>query len=134
MLRHNKSYLGTVAHDTIKPIPKHKNSSQIINLHKSHQRGSHFVCYYNDVSKDFINYYDSYGLMPSNEIQNALRKTGKKIIYSSHLIQNNTSNRCGFYCFAFIEYLENGGSMFDFINLFKHKGKNNDEILMRLLL
>ena len=133
MLQHNKSYLGTVAHDTIIPIPKNKNSSQTINLHKSHQRGSHFVCYFNDVKKDHINYFDSYGVMPSDDIQRTLRKTGKKIIYSTHLIQNNTSNRCGFYCYAFIEYLECGGSMIDFINLFKHKGSNNDAILMRFL-
>ena len=57
MLKHNNEYLGTVAHDKIKPIPKDKNSHQIINLHKSSQPGSHFVCYHHDVNKNFIYYF-----------------------------------------------------------------------------
>ena len=134
MLKHNKSYLGTYAHDRIKPIPLDKSSSQIINLHKSNQPGSHFVCYFNDVKKDTIYYFDSYGIVASDAIQKALRSTKKKIIYNTSKIQDNVSNRCGFYCYAFIEYLGNGGSMLDFVNMFNHKGKTNDKILMGLIM
>ena len=133
MLKQNKSYLGTVAHDTIQPIPKHKNSSQVINLHKSSQLGSHFVCYFHDVKKKVIYYFDSYGVMPSDTIQDMLRKTGKTIEYNTSQIQSNTSNRCGFYCYAFIQHMSKGKSFLDFIQQFKHKAKNNDKTLIEIL-
>ena len=38
MLKHNKSYLGSVAHNEIKTIPTNKSSSQIINLHHSYKQ------------------------------------------------------------------------------------------------
>ena len=44
MLKHNKSYGETVPHNLVKTIPSNRNSSQVINLHHSHQPGSHFVC------------------------------------------------------------------------------------------
>ena len=33
MLKHNKSYGGTVPHNLVKTIPSNRNSSQVINLH-----------------------------------------------------------------------------------------------------
>ena len=133
MMKKNKSYLGTFAHDKIRPVPLKRNSSQVINLHESHLPGSHFVCYFNDVNSKFIYYFDSYGIMPSNAIKTILKKTGKQIIYNSSQIQTKTSNRCGFYCKAFIDHMSKGKDYLEFIQQFMHKGTENDKILIKIL-
>ena len=132
MLKHNKSYLGTVAHKEIKTIPTNKSSSQVINLHHSHQPGSHFVAYVNKIDSPYIYYFDSYGAPISNLIKKKLRETGKKIIFNTNTIQNKKSNRCGGYCYMFIEAMTKGMPFLDFIILFKNNGSlNNDNILLR---
>lgn len=134
MLKHNKSYLGTVAHNEIKTIPTNKSSSQIINLHHSHQPGSHFVCLFNDIKSPYVYYFDSYGIYPSDLVQKAIRKTGKKIIYNNSTIQSKKSNRCGAYCYFFIEAMTNEMPYLDFIQLFKNNGSlKNDNILLRYI-
>ena len=134
MLKNSASYLGTFPHDLAKSIPSNKNSSQIINLHHSHQSGSHFVCIYNSIKSPFVFYFDSYGMMPSNIIQELIRKTGKKILYNRKTIQSQKSNRCGTYCYMFIKMMEKKVPFLDFINIFSSKEPlGNDKILLELL-
>ena len=134
MLKHNKSYGGTVPHNLVKTIPSNRNSSQVINLHHSHQPGSHFVCLFNDIKSPYVYYFDSYGLYPSDLVQEAIRKTGKKIMYNSKTIQSVNSNRCGFYCYLFIEMMSNKIPFLEFIDYFSNSNKiNNDKILLGFL-
>ena len=55
--------------------------------------------------------------------------------FKSTTIQNKKSNRCGAYCYMFIEAMKNNISYIDFIQLFKNNGSlSNDKILMRYVL
>ena len=51
------------------------------------------------------------------------------------MIQSKKSNRCGAYCYMFIEGMTKGMSYLDFIQLFKNNGSlDNDEILLSFVL
>ena len=51
------------------------------------------------------------------------------------MIQSKKSNRCGAYCYMFIEGMTKGMSYLDFIQLFKNNGSlGNDEILLSFVL
>ena len=135
LLKHNAKHLGTVAHNEIKTIPVNRSSSQVINLHHSHQPGSHLVAYVNKLDSPYIYYFDSYGAPISNLIKNKLRETGKKMIFNTSMIQSKKSNRCGAYCYMFIEGMTKGMSYLDFIQLFKNnESLGNDEILLSFVL
>lgn len=133
-MKHNKTYVGTFPHNLVKAIPSNRNTSQVINLHHSHQEGSHFVCLFNDIKSPYVYYFDSYGIYPSDIIQDVIRKTGKKIMYNSKTIQSVKSNRCGFYCYLFIEMMSKNIAYLEFIKIFRNKGGlGNDKILLKIL-
>ena len=89
MLKDSPSYLGSFSHNTI-PVLKNQNFSAIINYHTDDKPGSHWVCIYNDPKKIYVEFYDSYGLPPSNMIVDKLKQTGKRILYNTTKIQNLT--------------------------------------------
>jgi len=132
MLKNSRSYLGTFSHDRI-PDLKNKNFSAIINYHTYEQPGSHWICIYNDPKKTYVEFYDSYGLPPSNMIIDKLKQTGKKVLYSTSKIQNITSSRCGYYCYYYIIMRDRGMNPYDIIYQFNPNSKNNDNILIDLL-
>jgi hypothetical protein len=82
---------------------KLERGSYVINLASSTDRngGTHWVCLY--YTPNFSNYYDSYGFIAPLEVQ-------KKItpyMYNDLEIQDKDSTACGFYCVAFMLYLNN---------------------------
>ena len=56
-------------------------------------------------------------------------------ILLSYTIQNKKSNRCGGFCYMFIEAMTKGMPFLDFIHLFKNNGSlSNDNILLRFIM
>jgi hypothetical protein len=83
-------------------LPKKlKRGSYIINLQSSFQgSGSHWSCFYYDKKQSY--YFDSYGFIAPLEVHN-------KIIpyyYSDSEFQDMKSTACGFYCLAFVIFME----------------------------
>ena len=55
-------------------------------------------------------------------------------MYNSKTIQSVKSNRCGFYCYLFIEMMSNKIPYLEFIDYFSNNGGlKNDEILLKFL-
>ena len=86
------------------------NSSYIINLNSefdeknNRNAGSHWCCLViNDMKKAI--YFDSYGENAPNEIRNLLKSNQYKMGHTSKNIQSLMSNLCGFFCLAFIYFL-----------------------------
>ena len=83
-------------------LPSLKKGFYIINI-QNHDEGSgtHWTCLYYD-DKDNI-YFDSFGFAAPMEIQRHL----KSYSYNDKQIQNIDSTSCGYYCIAFIQYMNN---------------------------
>ena len=111
---------------------KLERGSYIINLQSSKEgNGTHWVCLY--YTPNYSYYYDSYGFIAPLEVQ-------KKIIpymYNDLEIQDIDSTACGFYCVAFILYLNKKMNIekafMEFINLFGKDTERNEAILYQLL-
>ena len=111
---------------------KLERGSYIINLQSSKEgNGTHWACLY--YTPNFSNYYDSYGFIAPLEVQ-------KKIIpymYNDLEIQDIDSTACGFYCVAFVLYLNKKMNIekafMEFINLFGKDTERNEAILHQIL-
>lgn len=110
-------------------LPKLKKGFYIINIQNSNDgNGTHWTSLlYNGENDNY--YFDSFGSPAPIEVQEKL----KDYYYNDKQIQNMESSACGYYCIAFIEYM-NGKkdlkkSFENFIKIFKNNSKYNDIIL-----
>ena len=76
--------------------------SGIINLENSDSRGSHWVAYFNDPNFTFVEYFDSFGIVPPPLIEIYLSSAKKMLAYSSIQYQHMISILCGWFCLLFI--------------------------------
>ena len=105
----------------------------IINLQSSVDgSGSHWVCIFH--SKECDLYYDAFGFLAPEAIED---KINKSYYYNKRDIQNINSSSCGFYCIAFIKYIQNKKNKLEafdkFISLFSGNTKQNEKVLYDLL-
>ena len=126
-----------VMKDNLIDIPKRKYMSVIINLQSENDggNGTHWVALLKKNSKYF--YFDSYGVVPPEEIIN-YRKKNEKIGYSNYIVQDLDSEACGYFCVAFLHYMQNvKGNDYenynDFINIFNDNTRTNDKQLMKYI-
>jgi hypothetical protein len=103
-----KNFRGCFYKDTLKEIKS--NSSYILNLNSEYDedgnrnKGSHWTALCIDDNKQAI-YFDSFGLEPPKEVKNLLKSNQYKIGNTKKNIQSLMSNLCGFFCLAFIYFL-----------------------------
>ena len=92
-----------------------KNSAYVINLHEYRDIGTHWVALY--VNNRTATYFDSLGV---EHIPREIMKfvICKKIITNIYRIQAYDSIICCYFCIGFINFMFNGKSLTDYINLF----------------
>lgn len=134
-MRDVKSFLGVFPIDK---IPKVNNSrwSMIVNLEPSTMGGSHWVALYNKPSNKYLYYFDSFSMPPPTAIMKL--KSLKPIVYNSSMIQAMASTSCGYFCMAFIRWLEADRDYLDFVQYFddgysESSGAKNEKLLQKLL-
>lgn len=115
---------------------KMTNGFYIINLQSINNsgNGTHWTAfYYTDKPHEINIYYDSFGFPAPRETEQII----KPYIYNSRDIQNINSSSCGFYCIAFIKFLNNVTNKtkgFEhFLNLFNNETTRNEIILKNIL-
>ena len=116
MIKYNKEKLGLV-----------------LNLDKSHQSGSHWVCLFIDIKLKKIYYWDSYGVKPDKEVYdfvNEIKKQGNKLNKNFKFFMNTyrhqyENSECGVYCLWFlIKLLESKDSYKEYNNIILKKVKD----------
>ena len=71
----------------------HKQALFIYNLEPSYMSGSHWVATY--VKNGIINYFDSFGMPPFQEIVNHAKRKNMTLVHQSDQIQNLMTTTCG---------------------------------------
>ena len=86
-------------------LPNKKNTKEcgVINYDLSGSPGTHWTCYFNDPKYLFVEFFDSSGIPPGNEIVKYLKTSNKPIAYHSIPLQNLTDANCGHICEEYIK-------------------------------
>lgn len=129
--------IGVFSKDT---LPSERVAgSYIINLQNSNDgNGTHWTAF-----KIFDNakccYFDSFGTYLPVEVNKFLMPF-KPIAVNNRTIQDVKSDKCGYFCIAFIDFFNNFNTKNDvfeayddFLNCFSNNPKINDKIVMELL-
>ena len=119
-----------IAKDEINKLKK--NGNYVVNLENKNQDGSHWTALIM-AAKNCV-YFDSYGMPPPEKLYQFLEKKYKKVYFSKMEIQDMDSTFCGYFCLAFLKFVETRrGSLIQklqsFQKLFKENTRENDGIL-----
>ena len=100
-----KNFQGDISRDEIptkvKNIPGH---SFIINLDDTEGPGTDWVAV--EITADFVNYFDSFGIQLPQELVNLCYIFNKLYKYESNQFQDLSSVLCGYYCLYFLKECE----------------------------
>ena len=86
----------------------HMQTLFIYNLEPSYMGGSHWVATY--VKNGIINYFDSFGMPPFQEIVNHAKTKNMTLLHQSDQIQNLLTTTCGYFCLYFLNEMSKGRS------------------------
>lgn len=108
-----------------------KDGFYIINLDTSNNNGTHWTALYFHPLKSY--YCDSFGFVPPLEVEQKI----KPYLYNNEDIQDFNSEACGYYCLAFIKFLNDKTNkevaFKEFLKMFGKKTIKNDNILEKYL-
>ena len=91
----------------------------IINLDDTKGPGTHWVAV--KITANFINYFDSFGMQPPQELINLCYTFNKLSKYESNQFQDLSSVLCGYCCFYFLKEFERN----NYFNVVKKIARNN---------
>lgn len=107
------------------------NGFYILNLDTSNHNGTHWTAFYYHPLKSY--YFDSYGFYPPLEVETKI----KPYLYNDRDIQDWNSKACGWFCIAFVKFLNDKDdketAFKEFLNLFSRNTCENDEKLKKYL-
>ena len=106
----------------------HKQALFIYNLEPSYMSGSHWVATY--VKNGIINYFDSFGMPPFQEIVDHAKRTNMTLVHQSDQIQNLLTTTCGYFCLYFLNEMSKGRSYYDLLKVFNsHNTMENEKYI-----
>ena len=78
-------------------VPRDRRQALFIcNLEPSYMSGSHWVATY--VKDGVINYFDSFGMPPFQELVDHTTKKNLTLLHQNNQIQNINTTTCGYFC------------------------------------
>ena len=106
----------------------HMQALFIYNLEPSYMGGSHWVATY--VKNGIINYFDSFGMPPFQEIVNHAKRKNITLLHQSDQIQNLLTKTCGYFCLYFLNEINKGKSYYDLLKVFDiHDTMKNEKYI-----
>ena len=113
-------YLNIPTNDVLprdQKVPhNHSQALFIYNLEPSYMSGSHWVATY--VKDNVINYFDSFGMPPFQELVNHSKRMNLTLLHQNNQIQNLYTTTCGYFCLYFLNEMNKGNSYHDLLKVF----------------
>ena len=95
-------------------VPHNHNQALFIyNLEPSYMSGSHWVATY--VKDNVINYFDSFGMPPFQELVNHSKRNNLTLLHQNNQIQNMKTTTCGYFCLYFLNEMNKGRLYYDLL-------------------
>ena len=110
-------------------VPHNHNQALFIyNLEPSYMSGSHWVATY--VKDNIINYFDSFGMPPFQELVNHAKKKNITLLHQNNQIQNISTTTCGYFCLDFLNEMNKGKLYYDLLKVFDtHNTMKNERFI-----
>jgi len=89
--------------------------------------GSHWVSTY--VKDNVINYFDSFGLPPFQEIVDHAKKKNLTLLHQNQQIRNLYTATCGWFCLYFLNEMNKGRNCFDLLQVFSFDTMKNEKFI-----
>ena len=105
----------------------HKEALFIYNLEPSYMNGSHWVSTY--VKDNVINYFDSFGMAPFQEIVDHAKKKNLTLLHQNQQIQRLNTTTCGYFCLYFLNEMHKGVDYFDLLQVFDFDTMENEKFI-----
>ena len=105
----------------------HKLALFIYNLEPSYMNGGHWVATY--VKDNVINYFDSFGMPPFEEIVNHAKRKNLTLLHQNQQIQNLYTTTCGYFCLYFLNEMHKDGDYFDLLSVFSSDTNKNEKFI-----
>ena len=105
----------------------HKLALFIYNLEPSYMNGSHWIATY--VRDNVINYFDSFGMLPFQEIVNHAKRKNLTLLHQNQQIQNLYTTTCGYFCLYFLNEMHKDGDYFDLLQVFSSDTNKNEKFI-----
>ena len=92
--------------------------------------GSHWVATFVENGK--IDYFDSFGLLPFQEIVDHAKKKNLTLVHQNDQIQDLNTTTCGYFCLYFLNEMNKGSSYFNLLQVFDvHDTMKNERFIER---
>ena len=105
----------------------HKLGLFIYNLEPSYMSGSHWVATY--VKDNVINYFDSFGMPPFQEILDHAKERNITLLHQDQQIQNLYTTTCGYFCLYFLNEMHKNVDYFDLLQVFDTDTNKNEKFI-----
>ena len=90
--------------------------------------GSHWVATY--VKDNIINYFDSFGMPPFQELVNHAKRKNLTLLHQNNQIQNISTTACGYFCLYFLNEMNKGKLYYDLLKVFDtHNTMKNERFI-----
>ena len=76
-----------------------------------------------------INYFDSFGLPPFQELLDYARKENLTLLHQNQQLQNLYASTCGFYCPYFLNAMHKNVDYFDLLQVFSFDTNKNEKFI-----
>ena len=106
---------------------QHKLALFIYNLEPHYMSGSHWVTTY--VRNGTINYFDSFGMPPFQELVNHAKEKNLTLLHQNKQIQNLYTTTCGYFCLYFLNEMHKGVDYFYLLQVFDTDTKENEKFI-----
>ena len=106
---------------------QHKLALFIYNLEPHYMSGNHWVTTY--VRNGTINYFDSFGMPPFQELVNHAKEKNLTLLHQNGQIQNLYTTACGYYCLYFLNEMHKGVDYFHLLQVFDTDTKENEKFI-----
>ena len=106
----------------------HSQALFIYNLEPSYMSGSHWVATY--VKDNIINYFDSFGMPPFQELVNHAKRKNLTLLHQNNQIQNISTTTCRYFCLFFLNEMNKGNPYYDLLKVFDiHDTMKNERFI-----
>ena len=105
----------------------HKLALFIYNLEPHYMSGSHWVTTY--VRDGTINYFDSFGMPPFQELVNHAKEKNLNLLHQNRQIQNLYTTTCGYFCLYFLNEMHKGVDYFDLLQVSSFDTEENEKFI-----
>jgi hypothetical protein len=102
----------------------------IVNLDSHLGEGTHFTLWMNIPNQKNVMYFDSFGVVPPENVARWLKTSGRHIAYSSSQVQPIESSLCGYFCvYVAAETLKHG--FYDTLESFSTDPATNERMIIK---